>query len=167
MMGRGIIALPAAAGLLAGCQQPAAVQPVAAVPQAVAVQQAIAPVAGAAVAAPAQEQRVLLTVRFRLNSHEIDRASMPVLANLARALSDERLRGAQFEVNGHTDASGKLGHNIALSFLRASAVVDQLHARGLRHATIRAQGFGPLQPINPSEPFDPGNRRVEVVAIGP
>ncbi|WP_187830345.1 OmpA family protein [Siccirubricoccus phaeus] len=126
------------------------------------------PVQAAPVLMPARvpaERRILLTIHFQRDSYEIDDASMRLVANLAAALADERLRGAGFEVNGHTDVSGRLARNLSLSFLRANAVVEQLHARGVRHATIRAQGFGPLQLLTPSEPANPGNRRVEIIAL--
>lgn len=155
MKRRAVTRLLALAPLVSACQP--ATQPV----------PAVAPlIVGQAPPPPPAERRVILTINFRLNSFEIDRSSLPLVANLAAALSDERLRGATFEVNGHTDASGRLAHNIALSFLRATAVVDSLHSRGVRHATIRAQGFGPLQLLHEAEPFSPGNRRVEVIAFG-
>ncbi|MCB4822025.1 OmpA family protein [Roseicella aerolata] len=116
--------------------------------------------------APA-ERRVLLSLPFRLDSYALAPSAAPLLDNLAAALRDERLRGARVEVNGHSDARGRFAWNLALSFLRASAVVEALAARGAPTAGMRAQGFGPLQPLRPEDPFSPANRRVEVVVTGP
>ena len=80
-------------------------------------------------------------------------------------LNDPQLYGLMFEVNGHTDVSGRLGYNISLSMLRASAVVDYLAARGVPRERMRPQGFGPLQPFDPYNLFSPANRRVEIVAL--
>jgi outer membrane protein OmpA-like peptidoglycan-associated protein len=80
---------------------------------------------------------------------------------------DQRLHGVSYEINGHTDLRGSLSHNIALSALRAKSVSEFLRNSGVQSSPIRAQGFGPLQLLCPTEPFNPANRRVEVVAIGP
>ena len=71
------------------------------------------------------------------------------------------------EINGHTDLGGNFAHNIALSAMRAKSESDFLKNNGVHVPPIRAQGFGPLQLLYPSEPFNTGNRRVEIVALGP
>lgn len=113
------------------------------------------------------ERRILVTVNFAFDQFLIRSDSFPTLSNLATALNDPRLRGASYEINGHTDLKGNLAHNIALSALRAKSVSDFLRDHGVQTPPIRAQGFGPLQLLYPTEPYDPRNRRVEVVAIGP
>ncbi|MCS6853262.1 MAG: OmpA family protein [Elioraea sp.] len=110
---------------------------------------------------------IVLTVNFDLNSYAIRPDARPLLDTLADAMTDPRLSRHRYEINGHTDSTGRLARNLALSELRAAAVVDYLAARGVPRDRMRAQGFGPLQPLDPANPRDPANRRVEVFAIPP
>jgi OOP family OmpA-OmpF porin len=119
------------------------------------------------VEAAVPERRLMLTVNFDFDSHTIRPASYQQLDNVAIALNDERLRGVHFDINGHTDIIGRLGYNIALSQLRAAAVVDYLVARGVPPDVMHPQGFGPLALLDTVNPASPANRRVEIVAIGP
>lgn len=115
--------------------------------------------------AVAYERAIVLTVNFDFDSYRIRPDSYAVLDNTAAALNDPRLYGEVFEVNGHTDITGRFGYNVALSRLRAEAVADYLAARGVARERMRAQGFGPLQLIDPYNPRSPANRRVEIVAL--
>lgn len=110
---------------------------------------------------------IVLTVNFDLNSYAIRPEARPLLDTLADAMTDPRLSRHRYEINGHTDSTGRLARNLALSELRAAAVVDYLAARGVPRDRMRGQGFGPLQPLDPANPRDPANRRVEVFAIPP
>jgi outer membrane protein OmpA-like peptidoglycan-associated protein len=110
---------------------------------------------------------IVLTVNFDLNAYAIRPDATEVLAPLAEALQDPVLEGFTFDINGHTDSTGRLGRNMALSDLRAAAVVDFLAARGVRRDRMRPQGFGPLQPLTPATPRAAVNRRVEVFAVPP
>lgn len=110
---------------------------------------------------------IVLTVNFDLNSYAIRPEARPLLDTLADAMTDPRLSRHRFEINGHTDSTGRLARNLALSELRAAAIVDYLAAKGVPRERMRAQGFGPLQPLDPANPRDPANRRVEVFAIPP
>ena len=114
---------------------------------------------------PALDRRVIVAVNFDFNSYRIRPDSFAALDNAALALNDPRLYGLTFEVNGHTDLSGRLGYNISLSMLRATAVADYLAARGVPRERMRPQGFGPLQLYDASDPRSPANRRVEIVAV--
>lgn len=116
-------------------------------------------------AAPAFERRIIGAVNFDFDSYRIRPDSFALLDNAAVALNDPQLYGLMFEVNGHTDISGRLGYNISLSMLRAAAVVDYLTARGVPRERMRPQGFGPLQPYDAYNLRSPANRRVEIVAL--
>jgi outer membrane protein OmpA-like peptidoglycan-associated protein len=118
-------------------------------------------------AAAVPDRRIILTINFDFNSHRIRPESYPLLNNVAIALNDERLRGVRFEINGHTDITGRFGYNIGLSLLRAGTVMDYLIVHGVPADVLRPQGFGPLQLLDPTNPASPVNRRVEIVAIGP
>ncbi len=116
-------------------------------------------------AAPAFERRIISAVNFDFDSYRIRPDSFALLDNAAVALNDPQLYGLFFEINGHTDISGRLGYNISLSGLRANAVVDYLAARGVPRERMRPQGFGPLQPFDTLNLRSPANRRVEIVAV--
>lgn len=110
---------------------------------------------------------IVLTVQFDLGSYALRPDARDVLDPLAAAMNDPRLFNHTYEVNGHTDSTGRLARNMALSDLRAAAVVDYLVAQGVARRRLRPQGFGPLQPHDPANPRAGVNRRVEVFAIPP
>ncbi len=141
------LGLVAATGLLAACQEPAAPMTVPVV-----------------MAGP--DRTVMLTINFAYNSYRIPGDARVLLDNLAMALMDPRLSSASvFEINGHTDASGRLGYNMGLSMMRAGAVMEALMRRGVPAQRMRVQGFGPLQPIDNVNVRSAANRRVEIVAV--
>ncbi len=115
--------------------------------------------------APGFERRIVSAVNFDSGSYRIRGDSYALLDNAAIALNDPQLSGLRFEINGHTDLTGRLGYNISLSMLRATAVVDYLAARGVPRERMRPQGFGPLQPLDAYNPSSPANRRVEIVSL--
>ena len=110
------------------------------------------------------DRRIISSVTFDFDSYRIQPQTYPALDNTAIALNDPQLAGLVFEINGHTDVIGRFGYNVALSSLRANAVVQYLASRGVPLERMRPQGFGPLQLLDPYNPRDPANRRVEIVA---
>jgi outer membrane protein OmpA-like peptidoglycan-associated protein len=142
---------------LSGCQKPPPMVALATIP-------APPPVV---IAPQYSERRILLSVQFGFDEYSISPASATTLNNLATALNDVRLRGVSYEINGHTDLRGNFSHNIALSALRAKSISDFLRKSGVQLPPIRTQGFGPLQLLYLDQPFNPENRRVEVIALGP
>lgn len=70
----------------------------------------------------------------------------------------------QVLVQGHTDNSGDLNHNMDLSKRRAESVRQYLIAQGVSSNRLVAQGFGPNNPISSNETADGRqmNRRVEI-----
>ncbi len=115
--------------------------------------------------APSVERRVFPNINFDFDSYRIRPDNYAQLDQVAQALNDPALSGLHFEINGHTDVVGRLGYNISLSQLRASAVVDYLSNRGVPPSRMRAQGFGPLQLLDTYNPRSPVNRRVEIAAV--
>ncbi|NHB76363.1 OmpA family protein [Rhodobacter sp. M37P] len=74
--------------------------------------------------------------------------------------------GATIALVGHTDASGSLAANIALSERRAQSVVDALtRTHGTDRTRVTAKGVGYLAPraTNQTEEGRQKNRRVEVI----
>lgn len=116
-------------------------------------------------AGPSFERRIVSAVNFDFDSYRIRPESYALLDNAAAALNDQQLGGLRFEINGHTDVTGRLGYNISLSMLRAGAVVEYLASRGVPRERMRSQGFGPLQPFDGYNLRSVANRRVEIVAL--
>lgn len=88
-------------------------------------------------------------------------ASLQALADYLQAHPDRTIA-----LVGHTDASGSLNANIALSKRRARAVLDRLaNDYGVRRQQMEAEGMGYLSPIgnNLTEAGRDANRRVEVI----
>src|SRR5262249_12784957 len=67
------------------------------------------------------------------------------------------------QVQGHTDSSGKVALNLALSQARAEAVVGALIRGGVASQRLMARGFGPSKPVatNATRRGREKNRRVE------
>jgi len=114
---------------------------------------------------PTPDRIVEARVYFNFDSHIIHTTSYDYLDTLATALTDRRLNGYHFYINGYTDARGRLTYNIALSELRAMTVADYLVSRGVPRESLTPQGFGPADPLVPWNPFSAGNRRVEIVSV--
>ena len=81
--------------------------------------------------------------------------------SVAVALNDQRLRPClRFVIEGHTDASGPEGYNLALSHQRASAVVDFLADHGVDRSRLQSVGYGETRLANRNDPNAAENRRV-------
>jgi OOP family OmpA-OmpF porin len=105
-------------------------------------------------------------VRFRFDEATLSEASFPVLDALAATLlADPAER--RLEIQGHTDAVGTEGYNVALSQRRADAVRDHLIARGVPRERLVAVGYGTSRPIAPndSEADRSLNRRVQFAFV--
>lgn len=89
-----------------------------------------------------------------------DQPALRALADWLRANPARRIT-----LVGHTDASGALEANIAVSRQRAEAVRDWLVADGIDAGRIDAQGVGYLAPrdTNATDEGRARNRRVEVI----
>ena len=68
------------------------------------------------------------------------------------------------DVNGHTDSTGSLQHNQALSERRAASVANYLASRRVDQRRMSTMGFGPSQPVasNATPEGRAQNRRVEI-----
>jgi OOP family OmpA-OmpF porin len=122
--------------------------------------------AGALGAGLDREGRVsVYGIHFDTDEARIRPESKPALdeiAELLRARPDLTLY-----VVGHTDMTGALAHNRALSEARARAVVAALvEEYGIEEARLEGHGVGPLAPSasNETEAERAKNRRVELVA---
>ncbi|MCE6952568.1 OmpA family protein [Cereibacter sphaeroides] len=107
---------------------------------------------------------VLEDLVFASGSAELAEGSYASLAELADWLAKDPAR--RVALVGHTDASGGLTANVALSRARAESVRDRLIARhGVAGDQVTAEGVGSLAPRAPNgtEEGRARNRRVEVM----
>jgi outer membrane protein OmpA-like peptidoglycan-associated protein len=119
---------------------------------------------GLSAALQAEGHAVLEDLVFKTGSAELGSRDFATLVELAAFLKGQPdLKAA---IVGHTDASGSLGANIALSQKRAGSVVDRLISEyGVTGSQIKADGVGYLSPraSNLTEEGRAKNRRVEVI----
>jgi outer membrane protein OmpA-like peptidoglycan-associated protein len=103
-------------------------------------------------------------IHFDTDKAEIKPGSEKSLEEIARLLKqDPKLT---LLVVGHTDSTGDIPHNMALSEGRAKAVVAALTGtHGIAAARLSAFGCGPLAPVasNDTDEGRAKNRRVELV----
>lgn len=106
--------------------------------------------------------QVDMKVQFEINSASLLPASRPLLDQLAQALLSPSLRDGRFIIAGHTDITGSVQFNEALSCARAISVRHYLISRGVPAERLGLYGLGSrmLLPGLPSN--DPLHRRVEV-----
>ncbi|MBV0913295.1 OmpA family protein [Anianabacter salinae] len=104
---------------------------------------------------------------FRTGASELERNRYATLEDLARFLKGAPQR--RVVLVGHTDATGALDGNIALSRARAQSVVDRLVTDyDVPPEQLSAEGVGFLAPVASNQ--DPAgrtrNRRVEAILVG-
>lgn len=108
---------------------------------------------------------VLEGLRFATGSAELEDTPFQALEDLAEWLSGNT---AQVVLVGHSDATGGLEGNIAISRARARAVADRLtNTYGVAPDRVSADGVGYLAPRanNATEEGRALNRRVEAVVM--
>lgn len=86
-------------------------------------------------------------INFPSGSSEVQGAALPFLKELGEFLKANPDLYNQIDVEGHTDANGKLAYNMKLSKDRASAVRKVLTGEGVAADKVKADGFGPTRPL--------------------
>jgi OmpA-OmpF porin, OOP family len=114
----------------------------------------------------APSEAVNMKINFEYNSVDLTTETTRTIEEFAKAINDERLTVASFEVNGFTDAFGTDEFNLDLSKRRAEKVVETLVALGVGQNRIKANGFGETKP-SVTDPFAADNRRVEALIVMP
>lgn len=99
-------------------------------------------------------------LEFDLGKSTIKERSLPTLDRVADLLVQKNF---SLKLAGHTDNTGSMSLNLALSKDRAEAVKAYLVSKGANASTIEATGYGPNQPIasNKTAAGRQQNRRVE------
>ena len=109
------------------------------------------------------EVSVMLRIGFEFDSADLTAASRRDVDRVAEALADAQMTGVSVTLEGHTDATGDAGYNLALSQRRANAVVTYLVQRGIARERLRPVGYGEDRPLPALAPADDRQRRVEIV----
>lgn len=111
-------------------------------------------------------QGTVLTVFFAFDRAELTPPARRALDQLAPRLRAHLAEGRHVLIEGHADARGPSGYNIALSERRARAVAGYLHAAWeipLSRLNLRAWGEADLR--RPDLPRHAENRRVEIALL--
>ena len=109
---------------------------------------------------------ILSDLSFDSGSAQLGSGTFESLEELAAYLAANPSR--RIALVGHTDTSGSLAGNIALSKRRAGSVLERLvSAYGVNRAQLDAEGMGYLSPVaaNLTEEGREANRRVEAVLL--
>lgn len=118
-------------------------------------------------ARPQAAPSIDLEVNFEFASADLLPDARIVLDSLGQALSTPTLARSRFKVVGHTDGVGSPAANLALSKRRAQAAADYLQREyGLNPERLRVEGMGFTQLLDPGNPSNPLNRRVQVINLG-
>jgi outer membrane protein OmpA-like peptidoglycan-associated protein len=114
----------------------------------------------------ATKRKIDFDIQFEYNSAKVSKASLPVVQELGKALSDPALKGSTFVIAGHTDAIGGDAFNQNLSERRADAIKQYLTEKyGIAGSDLVTVGYGKTKLKDPSAPTAPINRRVQVVNL--
>ncbi len=105
----------------------------------------------------------LYGILFDVDSAKLRSESLPTLDEVMRLLTAEATWKVMIE--GHTDSTGTVVHNQALSEKRAAAVREYLISKGISANRLASVGFGQARPVadNATELGRAENRRVELV----
>lgn len=107
-----------------------------------------------------------LYINFEYDSDKLKQDAMIVLDQLAKAFDDGRLSKYDFLIAGHTDAVGSDAYNQNLSERRARSVKNYLEKRyGVAGSRLIEKGFGESRLLNPNDPNDGSNRRVQIITL--
>lgn len=101
-------------------------------------------------------------ITFATDQDQVMPQFYPTLNSVAIVL--RKFEKTLIDVNGHTDSTGSVAHNEALSERRASSVANYLNSQGVDPRRVSALGFGPSQPVASNATADgrAQNRRVEI-----
>ena len=106
-------------------------------------------------------QLILTGANFDVGSAELTEEGRERIIKVAQSLT---ATSGKIRIEGHTDSSGDLRKNIALSQSRAESVKQVLIKGGVSAERLSTTGFGPNKPMVPNTTKDSKaqNRRVEI-----
>lgn len=109
-----------------------------------------------------------LNIKFDFRSAELSQDGRALLDEMGKALNNDRMKGAKFELNGHTDDIGSDAYNLNLSSKRAVAVAKYLQSQhNVESQRVIPKGYGESSPKveNVDDDARAENRRVEFSLI--
>jgi OOP family OmpA-OmpF porin len=106
---------------------------------------------------------VAFHVNFALDSAMIPDSAREMIDVIARLMKESP--EVKIRIEGHTDALGSVGYNMALSERRALSVGAYLVKCGVEPSRLDLVGKGMAEPLTANK-YDPANRRVQFVRIG-
>jgi outer membrane protein OmpA-like peptidoglycan-associated protein len=116
---------------------------------------------------PVEPKSVSFELKFEFASARLTGSAKKTLNSLGAALQDDRLKNSNFRIEGHTDAKGSRYYNKKLSEQRAESVKAYLSDNfEVAPAQMETIGMGFEQPLNPTNPKAPENRRVQITNLG-
>lgn len=106
-------------------------------------------------------------IRFATDSAALEVGAAATLEDVVKVLQANP--GLKVEVQGHTDNSGSVEHNLELSRHRAATVTQYLELYGISADRLTTEGYGETRPVadNSTEAGRAKNRRVELVKVSP
>ena len=113
-----------------------------------------------------QRPKLDLAVNFEYRSAELTDDAMVLLNEVGKALNNQKMLGAKFDLNGHTDDIGSENYNMSLSAQRAHAVGEYLkRSHSIEGHRVVPKGYGESYPKveNINDENRAENRRVEFV----
>jgi outer membrane protein OmpA-like peptidoglycan-associated protein len=119
---------------------------------------------GATVQRVGEGIRVVLgenAIRFDVNKATLTSQAQTNLNNLVPVFNE--YNDTDIQINGYTDSSGSVEHNLKLSDARAKSVADYLISKGIQASRLKTKGFGVADPIADNSTVEGKalNRRVE------
>lgn len=113
---------------------------------------------------PKQKIQMNIVVNFETDSDVIPESDFQELKELADVLKENPK--ATVTIEGHTDSTGKLAHNMDLSTRRAASVRKHLiELENIETKRISSQGFGPTQPIASNDTVEGRFQNRRVLAV--
>lgn len=103
----------------------------------------------------------LQSIEFENGKSDLKPQALPLLDKIANTLQTDK--SLHITIEGHTDNTGNISLNEALSLERAYAVKNYLIQKGISKARLDTRGYGQTRPIlpNTSDTNRQKNRRVE------
>ena len=105
---------------------------------------------------------VFQDIKFESDKDVLMPSSYPTLGEIVKILKTHP--EITVEVQGHTDSTSTVAHNLDLSNRRAKTVVKYLQSKGIAASRMTAKGYGQSRPIDTNETVKgkSNNRRVEL-----
>ncbi len=112
-----------------------------------------------------KDGRVTVHLDFDFNRDGLKPVSDPVMAQIAKLLTDDPALTLSVEV--HTDNVGDHGYNMQLSADRAVMIIEVLGRLGIAEDRLKGVGYGPDRPVGDNSTMQgrARNQRVELVKL--